>query len=62
MAASFAVRISELTDEELMNIICSTGAELGYSMKTIAEESGRQEPGEPEQREPVIPRLVHPAR
>ena len=54
--------MSELTDEELMNIICSTGAELGFSMKTVAEVSGRQEPQEPAQRGSVIPRLVHPVR
>src|SRR3954469_20433366 len=54
--------LSQLSDEELMNIICSTGAELGFSMKTITEEIGRTEPEAAEPHPAHTIRLVAPAR
>ena len=56
--------LSQLRDEELMSIICATGAELGLSMKTITDESSQERtiPDAAPPREGIVARLVHPAR
>jgi len=56
--------VSELTDEELMNIICVTGAELGFSMKTVEGNRGSEDPerAATDDAERGVLRLVPPGR
>jgi hypothetical protein len=56
--------LSELSDEELMNIICSSGAQLGFAMKTVGD-GKRDEPVSvpdepPAERPGTLLRLVPP--
>lgn len=54
--------LSELSDEELMNIICATGSELGLAIRTVESQEPSALPDRPPNSVNGIVRLVPQAR